>query len=109
MLTGAQRSDRYRYQSGGNLNHLAVKQTSNRCQKAILVSSIYPVSGAPSCRRGAGHGLSVILGATDAERCGTGYDDAIYDAANKHYARRNSQVRIEVAESDGFPSDEGAE
>jgi hypothetical protein len=44
MLTGAQRSDRYRYQSGGNLNHPAVKQTSNRCQKAIIVSPNIPLS-----------------------------------------------------------------
>jgi len=58
---------------------------------------------------GAGHGLSGILGATGAERCGTGHDEAIYDATNQHNARGNSQVCIEVAESDCFPSDEGAE
>ncbi len=109
MLTGAQRSDRYRYQSGGNLNHTAVKQSSNRCQKAILVSPNMPISHGTSCRRGAGHGLSGILGTTGAERCGTGHDEAIYDATNQHNARGNRQVCIEIAESDRFPSDEGAE
>lgn len=109
MLTGAQQSDRYRYQFGRILNHLAVKQTSNRCQKAILAFLICPVGSAPFCRRGAGHGLSGILGAAGAARCGAGHDDAIYDAANQHYARKNSQVCIEIAESDRLSSDEGAE
>ena len=108
MLIGAQRSDRYRYQSGGNLNHPAVKQTSNRCQKAILVFPNMPSQHGTSCRRGAAHVLSGIL-ATGAERCGTGHDEAIYDATNQHNARGNRQVCIEVAESDRFPSDEGAE
>ena len=60
-------------------------------------------------RRGAGHGLSGILGATGAERCGTGHGEAIYDATNQHNARGDRQVCTEVADGDRFPSDEGAE
>ena len=91
---------------------LIIRPSSKRqidVRKRSLFLPIFPSAMVHPDRRGAGHGLSGILGATGAERCGTGHGEAIYDATNEHNARGDRQVCIEVAESDRFPSDEGAE
>lgn len=90
---------------------LIIRPSSKRqidVRKRSLFFPICPVSHGTFCLRGAAHVLSGIL-ATGAERWGTGHHEAIYDATNQHNARGNRQVCIEVAESDRFPSDEGAE